>query len=68
MSEQQHSGWASSEDEPALTGPFLAEMNPGGVFAQDMPAARPPIRKTRIKGLPGVSGDDEGRDGWKEVT
>ena len=63
----ERSEWASSDGHPEPTGPFLVDMTQGGVFAQDMPAARPPAVKTHIKGLPGATGSDEG-DQWKAVT
>lgn len=68
MAEQQHSGWAEN-DEPTGGGPpFISDMGPPlGVWAQDMPAPRPPARKTVIKGLPGATGSDSDDQHWKQV-
>jgi hypothetical protein len=47
--------------------PFVSDMGPPlGVWAQDMPAARPPIRKTKIKGVPGATGSGDDQQ-WKQV-
>jgi hypothetical protein len=66
VAEQQHSGWAEN-DEPVGGSPFVSDMEPPlGVWVQDMPAPRPPTRKTVIRGLPGAT-DSDGDQHWKQV-
>jgi hypothetical protein len=67
------SGWAESDGDGKVHGPFTVDMPPpGGVWLQEMPAAKPVYRRPHIKGVPAVTTDaDEdhqpGQGVWRDV-
>lgn len=66
-------GWAESDGEGKVVGPFTVDMPPPrGVWMTEMPAAKPVYPRRHIKGLPGATrGSDEdhqpGQGAWTDV-